>query len=307
VVTTVGADEKVQNVVLPRYTEAASKALWKPLYDQLRQRLVKRGLDKAMMLGMITDAWPTKEEVAFLAEMAPGAPWVAHAHFGAGANVYQLAPTGYQVRVWSISPPGEKSLMGWRQAGLYNRYFRQGEFDHYPSAMWRHMFEYAICGDQRGVGRLGAEFWPVIRDKAGQPKGRIYARYPQSNWRNLDIYTALLAPMPTNVALTTRYEHLRQGVQECEARIVVERAVTDEALKSRLGPELVERCQKALNEHLLALQMVRGAGQRVLHALSGYTDLESAWFMSCGWEQRAENLFTLAGEVERITVGTPKP
>jgi hypothetical protein len=113
--------------------------------------------------------------------------------------------------------------------------------------------------------------------------------------------------MPDNVAATNRLEQLREGVQECEARIVVERAVTDEALKTRLGPELAARCQKALLDQMRAAQMCRGAGQKIIHALSGRTDLESNWFMSSGWEQRAESLFVLAGEVERKTGETPKP
>ena len=38
---------------------------------------------------------------------------------------------------------------------------------------------------------------------------------------------------------TTRLEVFREGVQECEARICLEQALTDEQLAARLGPDLV--------------------------------------------------------------------
>ena len=153
------------------------------------------------------------------------------------------------------------------------------------------MPEFAITGDQRGIGHLGAEFWKVFKDKKGQRAARIYSRYPKSNWRNLDIYTALPAPAAEGAAVTSRYEHLREGIQECEARVAIERVLSDETLKSKLDADLVARCGKALEEHLRAVQVCRGGGEREV--------LGSLWFLTSGWEQRAEDLFALAGEVEK--------
>jgi hypothetical protein len=59
-----------------------------------------------------------------------------------------------------------------------------------------------------------------------------------------------------------------------------------------------ERFELEREKHLHALQMCRGVRQKILHCLSRRTDLESFWFMILGWEERAEKLFTLAGEVE---------
>jgi hypothetical protein len=169
--------------------------------------------------------------------------------------------------------------------------------------MWRHLAEYAVTGNQRGVGRLGAEYWHVLKDKRGRRKGRIYARYPQSNWRNLDIYTSLLAPGPTGPAATHHLEHLREGVLECEARIQLEAALADDARKEQLGDDLAQRCRAALDEHL-----------RCMHrALTTYTCrldypptykrrpaiASHLWFVGSGWEARRLELFNLAGEVAR--------
>jgi hypothetical protein len=82
--------------------------------------------------------------------------------------------------------------------------------------------------------------------------------------------------------------------------VVVEGAATDGALREKLGPELAARCDKALEEHLRALQMLRDwPGWGVIHALRSGSDMGASWFVSSGWEQRAEALFTLAGEVEK--------
>ena len=80
-------------------------------------------------------------------------------------------------------------------------------------------------------------------------------------------------------------------MQECEARIAIERVLADEKLKSELDADLVARCDAALQERLHALQLCRGGGEREV--------LGSCWFLTSGWEDRAERLFTLAGEVER--------
>jgi hypothetical protein len=293
------ASGQTENIELPRYTDAASKALWKPLFDQIRGRMAKRGQEKIMMLGMINDAWPNKEDVAFFADVAAGLPWVVASHDQAPrGTVFGLAKPGYQSIVY-CSTAQEKSLLGWKRPDLFAYYNRDNDLENSEPATWRSMPGFAVTGVWRGVGHLGADFWKVIPDKKGQRSARVYIRYPQSNWRNLDIYTAFLAPTPEGPVITAHYEHLREGVQECEARIVIERAVSDKELKGRLGEDLAARCEKALEEHLRAIHMCRGAGQKILHALSGRSDLESVWFMTSGWEERAEKLFALAGEVEK--------
>jgi len=290
------ATGKTENVVLPRFEEPGSKEMWKGLFDQVRQRLAQRGLAGKMMLGMMNDACPSQQDIAFFAEVAPGVPWALAAH-----GTYMKANFGYRAIVYS-RVAHEKSLAGWRQPDLVAYFNRGNRLENTEPATWRTIPTFAIAGSWRGVGRVGGDFWKVIRNKKGERAGRVPERYPQSNWRNLDIYTALLAPTDMGVAATTRYEHLREGVQECEARVVVERAVTDEALRAELGADLAVRCEEALEQHLRAQQLLRGwTGKTGPHCLSSGTDLGTAWFLSSGWEARAEALFTLAGEVERAT------
>jgi hypothetical protein len=102
-----------------------------------------------------------------------------------------------------------------------------------------------------------------------------------------------LAPGPDGPVSTARFEMFREGLQECEARLVVERALADGAARARLGAALAERCGKMLEERKrardLAMDLARGYGYG-----EGWR-----WFGASGWEQRTHDLFTCAGAVER--------
>jgi hypothetical protein len=303
------ASGKAENVTLPHYREAGSEALWKPLWEQLQQRLAKRGLDKTVMLGLMTDVLPSKEEAAFWAKIAPNVPWAVHSHsYNGGTTLYNLAKVDYRLGVWGIQNATAKSLMGWAHPDLLNRYWRQGGFDFFPGATWRELSEFAITGDTRGTGRLGGDFWEVFRDKNGQRRNRIYTRYPQSMWRNLDVYVSLLAPGPKGPGATQHYVNLVEGVQECEARIVIEKALGDPAMKAKLGEDLSGRCQAALEERLRDMQLTFcSLFNRLDYAPGGIGSTGGPgtaghyWFVASGWEARDAKLFALAGEVARKT------
>ncbi len=126
------ATGKAENVALPRHLAPESKSLWKPLFDQLRERMAGRGLEKKAMLGMINDAWPNNDELAFFAEVAPGLPWAVAAH-----GVYGKANLGYQGIVYCKHPKDTTSLMGWRRPDLYTFYDRDEELGNTEPAIWR--------------------------------------------------------------------------------------------------------------------------------------------------------------------------
>jgi len=305
---------QTRNEYLPPYADGRSKGLWRPLYDELLKRMKRRGLYEAMMVGTITDAVPTKEEVQFIAEMAPNVPWVCHSHHGWGGAspknlLHGLVPVMYQTRVWNVEfpsdDPSKDRQYGWKSDYLLADYERNSCTNDIGCTYWRHLCEYNIAGSQRGVGRLGADFWDVIRDKRGNRKGKVWARYPESSRRNLDLYTSLLAAAPQGPVATARYEAFREGLQECEARIFIERALTDKVLRETLGDDLADRCQKALDERIV--QMYRGLSNLQLsghwwdQAISWRGDdgvAGNTWFAASPWHQRSERLYRLAAEVE---------
>ena len=207
---------------------------------------------------------------------------------------------------------GMKSHRGWSRPDLvaqFDRFSRESSTNVY----WRHLAETAITGSQRGNGRLGADYWKALRNDKGRRMGRSHDRYPESTWRNLFIPEALLAPGPDGPAATDEMEAYREGVQECEARIAIERALGDEAIVARLGAELVRRCETYLeNRHLtmwLSLSDLQlfynypgatwGPSYMASSWRGGSNVGGSHWFLASGYQQRTLELFTLAGEVEK--------
>ena len=261
---------KAETRYLPAYEDPASGALWKPLFAELRRRMAKRGLEKTMMLGVMADIWPSKEQVTFLHEASGGLPWVSYAHHPPtpGAKVYNLAEVAYAITVWDavwvINPANGGHRYGWQRPELQAYFFRAG-----PHAwVWvRNLPLLCITGNQRGAGRFGADYWPAIRGKRGERAGQVFERYPESLWRNLDIESWLLSPGPDGAVCTARYENLREGLQECEARIFLEGVLLDPERQAQLGPELAQRCQELLVEHHLAMSRGFGATDEMLKVL----------------------------------------
>jgi hypothetical protein len=334
------ATQKASLETLPSHFDAeASRPLWEPLFRELRARMRQRGLEDAMMLGLQCDAWASKEEHQLFHDITGGLPWVLMSHEGFGANfrrmreprnelMHGISEIGYQARVWAVTfsddnadrprgyEGGIKSQLGWARPDLvaqFDRFSRELNANVY----WRCLPEATITGAQRGNGRLGAEYWKVVRDARGRRAGRSHERYPESTWRNLFIPEALLAPAPDGPAATDQLEAYREGVQECEARIVIERALNDEALRARIGPDLAGRCEDYLyNRHMLMwlslsdLQLFYdhpGAtwGPHYMAACwRGMPDIGgSHWFLASGWQERTWQLLSLAGEVTKTLEG----
>jgi len=98
----------------------------------------------------------------------------------------------------------------------------------------------------------------------------------------------------------------REGLQECEARIAIEEALSDPQLRVKLGSELAARCEKLLDERLRAMQLSYASlinrleeNPARLSNLSGGSFSGHLWNMNSGVERRAKEIFILAGEVEQ--------
>ncbi len=89
-----------------------------------------------------------------------------------------------------------------------------------------------------------------------------------------------LSPGPDGARSTIRFEAAIGGVQECEARIFIEKALLDPAKRAKLGEETATRIQKLLDERTRVILW------------GTYPQ---------GWQERAEALFDVAAEVRRLT------
>ena len=337
------ATQVAESLFLPRYEDPASKAIWQPVMTELLQRMKKRGLDKNLMLGLMPDVWPSREEVGFWNEIAGGLPWVIHGHAGAAKDViignkglYKIADIGYSAFVYNLIfnvNPEKGRLYGWRNPAMLSGYMRY-ELNTDSPAFIREFQAFQITGGQRGAGRMGADLWPAVRNGKGARAGLVTGRYPENNWRNLDIFDWQLAPGPEGPVGTARLESFKEGTQVCEARIFLEDALLDADKKTRIGAELATRCQTALDDHHRAMWMtvwgdeddlkrvgvanaMRNPTEALLdglrrsdkampafqsaqeHALVREEVAKGTKQFVVGWQAREKQLFALAGEVAR--------
>ena len=338
------ATGKTEVLTLPRYAESAGRSAWRPLWAELRRRLARRGLEGTLLLGMVSDLQPDKDDAEALKDLSGDLPWAAQCHPALLRDkpprnnriVQGVADVGYVAHVYAVSfqvNPALGRLYGWQSPVHTAHYYRGYELLGAPLEVRLHP-EFALTGGQRGVGRIPAEFWPVLRDAQGRRRGRVAERYPENLWRNLDICTWFLAPGPDGPVATVRFEHLREGIQECEARILIEAALLDRSKRTRLGEDLARRAQEMLDERHRAMWRTvwaneedfakignvdtgRNPEEALWHAmmkqqpsLPSFFDAEArrlqaesqrkgrAWWLQ-QWRERNLQLFATAGEVQR--------
>jgi len=314
---------------LPPYSDPSSKAVWRKLFAELRKRMARRGWQKAMMIGLLSDDWPTDEERRFYSAASGDLPWVSHSHVPVTRNgsktddgIVLTAATGqgnakvnrigfrvgYHSAVLSctfpMNDPPLGSLYGWKREdmGCYQPRYEGRQ----PASRWRQLMEMNITGRQRGVSRGGADLWPSVRDSRGRRAGTVAGRYPQSAWRNLNIPWCVFAPGPTGPVSTHQFEALREGIQECQARILIEDALTNDASRARLGADLAGRCEQLLVERTQF--MLKAIGHLQINNQWGHLTGPGPicrqigvnghrWFVGSGWQERSRQLYQLAGQV----------
>ncbi|MEX0886629.1 MAG: glycoside hydrolase domain-containing protein [Phycisphaeraceae bacterium] len=335
-----------ESIFLPRLEDEQSRLIWRDFFDELRARMSERGLERAMMLGMLTDAEPSREQVEVLHDASMGLPWASHAHperirdkpvrgnrLLRGIADIRYAAHVYRIR-YQVNPQSER-LHGWAHPELTAFFGRNGQPNGHPLRA-RLAPEQNITGRQRGLGRLGADVWYVLEDRRGRRTGAVYHRYPENNWRNLDIESWILAPGPQGPLATARLENMREGLQEAEARIYIEAALMDDQTRRYIDDALAERARTILDDRQFAMWRsvwprvddleklgalgVHGNARNPIeavwqaladagHDLPGYWDSEARtmrsdaeregriWFAGSNWQQRTADLYTVAGEI----------
>jgi hypothetical protein len=297
---------------LPPYSKAEeSKALWKPLAEQLRQRMKARGWEDRLVLGLASDTLPTKQVVQLFQEIFPGVRWMVVAH-GPGGDLCGI-PFALREVVFAahfITYPEAKTRLGWKinkfqfpaKGGEWisqtKAEFPRRILDCSPLLAYRLLPEQEIMGDQRGFGWFGADFWPVLKQAGGgfHRIGSVLDRYPLTIWGSLGIQNgtpAVLGAGKDGAVSTARLEMMREGLQECEARIFLEETLLDEGKKGKLGEALAGRCQAALNERTLDIERGINGGQTVEQE----QQLGLRWYLASGWRERSNELYALAAEV----------
>jgi hypothetical protein len=284
----------------PAWDSPACAEFWKPVMAGLRDRLRKRGLAGSMMLGMAGDYKPTEAAVAALKAAAPDAPWASHQH-SFTTKLYDQ-PVGYVASVWGLWP----SKYAWRNPIRVARFPRNDVRVSTAFAVYRIYAEEWLDAHGRfkkpdpdgyrgGVGRIGADFWPVVKGRYGRSTS-IAGRYPESGWGQLTLNYSVpyvLCPGRNGPVASARFELMRENVQEAEARALVEDAAVLAPVQAQVGAALSARCLALLQDRSRTYSRVYGSGGPM-------------WYASCGVQARSRALYDLAAEVARARGRQPE-
>ena len=291
-----------------------AETFWKPGLDGLRERLAKRGLgDKTFIIGIAQDVRPSRDVTAMFQRIAPYARWAIHSH-SSSQNIG--AVIGFRANVYTAHVPDpdkppvhswwKRYYYGWNQDRLIVVFPRDGGSNAFinpplwgdaPLAVHHQILEGALSANQRGIDRIGADFWPVLAGERRRRPRSIINRYPASSWNQLSVSTAVgsvLHPGPAGALPTWRLELIREGLQECEAKIFIEKALLDKSLRARLGEELAGRCEQLLKERVRTFRIANPMYYEVAER-KGW----DWWVNESGWPQQSERLFALATEVAK--------
>ena len=295
----------------PKYVDPEAGGFWEPVVKGIRERLQKRGWERARALGISNDSIPRQETVRFWNELLPYTGWVGMSHYG--QQELHGVPFTYRVVILGWKPaadPAVKRRHGWEDAPLGERVDRWdvkhtpgwknpqvtaylSRFQRTPAPAWnRLLFERAIQGNVRGAGRMGADFFPVRGGRS------LEGRYPETSWGNLHMTQSWLPPGPDGALSSVVFEMAREGIQECEARIFIEKVLLDEKLRARLRAALAQECQTLLDERTRYIAWADESAQNALRfsflpgGSMGYD-----WYAGSGWQKRSQELYWAAAQV----------
>jgi len=282
----------------PSWDEAeAIRAFLKPAFDGIRERLDRRGITPdALMLGTGHDVVPSPACQEALKDVSGTDRWVYHCHSN--------RDVAYLAHVWGCPAPDgtlpRDQWYGWQKNRYYATFPRDGSYtvgslkDFTSPLAYRASLEAAAMAGLHGFGWCGADFWPVLEDQRGR-RTTILDTHVYDYRKSLAITTTamhLLGRGEKGPVPTARQRMARAGLQEVEARALIDRVLLDPTKKTTLGAELSERCERLLAERKFRLIRSRTG-------LDGKTPPNEVFMLQADLEAEAGRLFDLAAEVER--------
>jgi hypothetical protein len=292
-VTELLPDGKTRSALGPSYRDrAAAVAFWKPVAEHVRAYLKKKGLEKSLMMGLAHDYRPGDYVVHAWKKILPGAAWCFEGHPRDG-DLYGV-PVQWCCTVWQARwKPPRGMIGGWQLKKIQCHFDRDNwRADAQSQLLSRgHLApEKNIAGGQRGFGRMSADLWPVLKSAVRTGRSHrsysISARYPKTDWGACNLRQhPFLQPGSKGAISTGRFEMIREGLQECEARIFLQSALVSK--RGTLRADLENRCRSLLD--------LRGRMSHVNGRLGVVR------FLASGRQDRVRELYRLAAEVSKRT------
>jgi hypothetical protein len=218
-----GADGKLSALAVPAPGTPEAQEFWRPLVEGLAKRTADRGMARALHWGYVGDTTTgtVNATIKDFAKLAPAVGWARAAH---GWDRAEL-PFSFATTVRQCQPPilrggkGVASSAGWKQPGVRLVFTRVENgaavvYGFSGPIRYRLAPEAAIWSGCHGIGRWGADYW-----------AKTYA----TRFNVTPTVLSVLWPGPNGAEGSARFECLREGLQETEARIALERKLQDKA------------------------------------------------------------------------------
>jgi hypothetical protein len=324
----------------PAWGTPEARAFWKPVIEGLMPILAKRGLDKVTMFGIpcdYCDSAVITQCCNDLKSLFPAIKWLVRTH---GQPTIKMANWwGVQIDVGHWTSMGGESLgVTWdpdeervqKYAGVVKDY--PVSWVHKVASKPRYGWKEKLYGDKiapcfsrtknvcefntgsplsrfmiyvegasltpmpwppydvtfAGFGSDGADFWTGFR----------YADYG-----SMTVITRwYIAPGKNGPVPTTRSRMLQQSLQDMEARMFIENAIMEPALKAKLGPDLAKRVKELCDERTREFSyfsLQYRAAMRNLFGICGADSDSSARGLPEGWNDLEKRMYRLTDEVQR--------
>jgi hypothetical protein len=298
------ATGKTEPMEQPLYGTAESVEFWRPLLAEVRKRLQKRGWWDVTAIGAGRDSPPQKHTVGAFRKIWPDAVWMNSAHANPGRYAYDFGgekgfvPVRWREHVWGAGHlydpdrvrPGRKAnyprANTTAEKGGTWAFPRVGQglcgqlFEGSPMVLHRAISEACIQGTEAGIGRVGADYWPLKKGRYGMIVGLSGDRGMHlSVGASTRTFTV---PTPDGPVASEHLEAFAEGAQLREVIIFLQGAA------SKAGPDVAKRVNGLLNRrarHFLRTRRLRGG--TVWAAYAG------------GLAERDRELYELAAEVAK--------
>ena len=307
-------DGQSRKVPLPGFE--GSDAIFEPVLQGIRRLVVKLGWsENIIMIGCADDKRPTQSVINFFKKHAPYARWAIWTHGRGDSHPWKgkLKLDGMDIGhlehvfcPWLGYLPKNSIIGGWNLEFPEYATSRNYLVDYVRLAQYRSFAEGNVVNRQRasknmarssaGFTRLALDYWPVeIKGRQSPTLRSLLFAYEPLPWTTLyrNSTRAIIAPGPDGPLGTVRYEMLREGLQECEARIVIEKAL----LQRTIAPSLEKRCRDLLRQRLAIRE--RNATFKGGSAGNVLGSKDRLWGISENWPDSTAQLFNLAGQVNQ--------
>jgi hypothetical protein len=282
---------------VPPWGKPQAVAFWKPFLAKTRERLAELEMPGAMTVGILSCSTAPNEVFQTISDAWPGgeaARWHRGCHVTTKSEVpYKVSKVGNNTVSlhehcygMSMVGPGVEPLPAFHEfrGRPGTAYFRVSGHEHATTLVsYRTMAERGVFCGKQGIGRICLDFFEVMEKARGRVSQRdIYNRYPHSSCdQRQPTLKKLVWAAPGGPATTMRYEALCEGLQECEALLVLSRGA------AKAGGELAGKCEKCIRDHLW-----------YCHTRNQHRWAHSYVHMNHeGWQELSRRTFDLAAEV----------